>query len=166
MRRGGLAVPDMRLYYLASQLVQIHWRMFPQLNNAATAVEAAVVISYETLLNIFFGEEVPTAEGREMLKTAKKTLGICLQHITDSSLLLSPNAPLWVNPCLKKFFHLEDGHRWAKFGLAYLHQLFENGELKSCTQLKRELDYPGFLGFQFTRQTHRPCSVWDGPRLS
>ena len=109
MGRGGLAVPDLRLYYLASQLVHIHWRMFPQLSNAAIAVGAAVVTSSKTLLNFLFWGEVPTAGGREMLSSDKRILGICLKHIADGPLHLSHNAPLWFNPCLKEFFHLEDG---------------------------------------------------------
>lgn len=154
VRRGVLAVPDLRLYYLAAQLVQVHWRMFPQLNNAAIAVEAVVATSYETLLNFSFRGEVSTADGRNMLKTAKRTLGICLKHIDDGPLHLSPNAPLWYNPCLKEFFHLEDGYRWAKFGLTFLHQLFDNGNLKSFTQIKRELNIPDSWAFQFARLKH------------
>lgn len=123
VQRGGLAVPDLRLYYLTSQLVFIRWRMFPQFNNAAVAVEAAAVTSYETLLNFFFRGEVPTEGGKEILKSAKRILGICIKHIIDNPLHLSPNAPLWFNPNLKEFFNLEDGFRWAKYGLTYLHQL-------------------------------------------
>lgn len=44
--QGGLPLPDLHLYYFASQLVYIHWRMFSQINNAAVAVEAAVASSY------------------------------------------------------------------------------------------------------------------------
>lgn len=128
--------------------------MFPQLNNAAIAVEGAVVTSYETLLNFFFRGEVPTVGGREMLRSAKQILGICLKHIADSPLHLSPNAPLWFNPCLNIFFHLEDGYRWAKFEHMYLHQLHDNGELKTFAQLKRELDIPETWAFQFTRLKH------------
>lgn len=99
VQRGGLAIPDLRLYYLASQLVFTHWRMFPQINNATVAVEAAAVTSYETLLNFYF-REVPTEGGRKMLKSAKKIVGICIKHIKDNPLHLSPNTPLWFNPSL------------------------------------------------------------------
>lgn len=51
--QGGLALHDLRLYYFASQLIYIHWRMFPQMNNAALDVEAVVASSYEALLNFF-----------------------------------------------------------------------------------------------------------------
>lgn len=68
-----------------------------------------------------------------------------MKHIADTPLHLSPNAPLLFNPCLKEFFHLEDGHRWAIFGLVYLHQLYDNGELKSFVQLERP-GYPRDMG--------------------
>lgn len=65
--RGGLALPDLHLYYLASKLVYIHWWKFPQVNNAAVEMEAAVASSYEALLNFFYRGEVPTLGGRTML---------------------------------------------------------------------------------------------------
>lgn len=154
MGRGGLALPDLHLYYLASQLVHIHWRMFPQLNNAAVMVEAAIVTSSETLLNFFFRGEVPTEGGRVMLKSVKRILRNCLKHIADGPIHLCPNAPLWFNPCLKEFFHLEDGYKWCKFGLTYPHQLYDKGELKMFAQLKRELDIPDSWAFQYTRLKH------------
>lgn len=89
-----------------------------------------------------------------MHKSAKHILGICLKHIADDPLHLSPNAPLWFNPCLKEFFHLEDGYRWSKFGLTYLHQLYDKGELKTFAQLKRDLEIPDSWAFQFTRLNH------------
>ena len=152
--RGGLAIPDLCLYYLASQLVQAHWRMFPQLNNAATAVEAAVATSYETLLNFFYRGEVPTVGGMAVLKSARRVLEICMKHVQDGPLHLSPNAPLRFNPRLTHFFLLDDGHRWTKFGLAYLPQLFDKGELKTFAQLKREMGVPDSWLFHYTRLKH------------
>lgn len=152
--RGGLAIPDLRLYYLASQLVQAHWCMFPQLNNAATAVEAAVATSYEALLNFCFRGMVPTQDGVTVLQSAKRVLQISIKHIQDGPPRLSPNTPLWFNPRLKDLSRLEDGYRWAKFGLAYVHQLFERGEFKTFAQLKREMGVPDTWAFHYSKLRH------------
>lgn len=60
---GGMALPDLRSYFMASQLSFLHWRLFPLTPNATSLLEAAVAISQETLQNMLYRKGIP---GREV----------------------------------------------------------------------------------------------------
>lgn len=121
--RGGLALPNLRMYYLAAQLIYVHWSMFPQLNNAAAATEAAIVLLYETLSSFLYRCSLPVTEGTTILKMSLRIYVQCSNILGEDSHISSPNQPLWHNPRLPHFLSLSCGLQWARQGLRYLHQL-------------------------------------------
>lgn len=48
---GGLTAPNLQTYYIASQLAHACWWIYPETNNAAAALEVAILTSYESLQN-------------------------------------------------------------------------------------------------------------------
>lgn len=65
---GGLALPSLQCYYLASQLTNIHWWFFPDLDFASVATEAALVQFYEALINVLYRNGPYPLVGAGMLK--------------------------------------------------------------------------------------------------
>lgn len=70
-----------------------HWSMYPLLNNAAT--EAAVVSSYEALLNSIYRHTVPRSEGLGLLPLSWNYFAQASKIVGDAPLSWSPNALLW-----------------------------------------------------------------------
>lgn len=66
--QGSLALTNLCLYYYASQLIYVLCWLFPQLNNAASAMDTAVVFSYETLANLIYRHIFLTVTGTAILK--------------------------------------------------------------------------------------------------
>lgn len=64
---GGLALPNLQIYYVASQLVHAHWWFYPESNNVATALEAAILTSYKSLQNQIHCQSTRGREGTSLL---------------------------------------------------------------------------------------------------
>lgn len=77
----------------------------------------------------------------------KQILAMCFKQILETSLSLSPNALLWYNPRLGEFFKLEDGHKWAQYGIKYLHQLYVADTFKYFEQLQDKQGIPNSWHF-------------------
>lgn len=54
--RGGLALPDLYIYYIVTQLSFASWWIRADSNNPAVVLEAALVGSYEALANLVYRE--------------------------------------------------------------------------------------------------------------
>lgn len=54
--RGGLALPDMYIYYVAIQLSYAGWWIRADANDPAVVLEAELVGSYEALSNLVYRE--------------------------------------------------------------------------------------------------------------
>lgn len=154
LARWGLAMPDMRSYFFASQLVFLHWRCFPQIPNATTLLEAAVATSQETLLNMMFRKEIPGRMVGSVMALPGKVFHLCAQRMRDDPLWMSPNCPLWCNKSLREFCKIEDGYRWAKYGIKYLHHIYQDGKLISFVQLREQFGMPGTWHFRYTQLQH------------
>lgn len=121
---GGLALPCLQTYYVSSQLAHAHWWFYPEANNEATALEAAIPTSCESLQNLI---NRLSTKGREDTKVLSMTLWIFkLSKLLPSRpyTTYSPNAPLWDNPCLLEFFCRMDGGFWFKRAVRLISHLF------------------------------------------
>lgn len=91
---GGLALPCLQTYYIASQLMHAHWWFFPEANNAATALEAAILTSYESLQNLIHRMSLRGREGVNILSMTLQIFKISKLIPISTQAVYSPNAPL------------------------------------------------------------------------
>lgn len=105
----GLALPCLQTYYIASQLANVHWCFFPEANNATTALEAAILTSYESLQNITHRMSLRGREGVNVVATILWIFRVSKLLPPSTQAIYSPNAPLWGNPCLLEFYQKTDG---------------------------------------------------------
>lgn len=91
---AGLALPNFYLYYLASQLVNIHDWLHPNSNNACTTTEGAIVSSFETLHNIVYRGSTPLGLGVSIVRTSLSLFQTVVAKLSTDSWMASPNGPL------------------------------------------------------------------------
>lgn len=76
---GGLALPNLYIYYVAVQLSYASWWLWADSNNLAVVLEAALVGSYEALANLAYREGRPPIQHYTTLMTA--TVSIWKQFV-------------------------------------------------------------------------------------
>lgn len=113
---GGLAIPSPQTYYSASQLTHAHWWFHPDTNNAATAIEVAILTSFESLQNLIHRQSTQRYKGTEVHDITPRVFKAAHLIQTGDATALTSNAPLWHNPRLCEFHSWEDGLFWARYG--------------------------------------------------
>ena len=99
---GGLALPCLQTYYIASQLAHAHWWFHPEANNAAAALEVAILPSYESLQNLIHRLSLRGREGATVLAMNLQISRVSKLLPPSTPAIYSPNAPLWRNPSLSE----------------------------------------------------------------
>lgn len=152
---GGMALPDLRSYFMASQLSFLHWRLFPLTPNATSLLEAAVAISQETLQNMLYRKGIPGREVGSVMALPGKVFHWCSKRRKDDPLWLSPNSPLWCKRTLEEFLKLPDGHStWARHGIKYLHHIYQYNHLCTFAQLREKFGVPKTSFFWYVQVRH------------
>lgn len=133
--QGGLALPDWRKYYLASQVILVHRWLVSNSGDSAMVLEDLGL--YESLcLAIHRGIKL------ELLLTAsmKATMKACetaVRLACPSYQGFSPSTPLLMNPKLPQFYSFEDPMGWLTKGVKLLKDITRDGEL-TFYQLKSQ----------------------------
>ncbi|XP_072012556.1 peroxisomal membrane protein PEX14 isoform X1 [Engystomops pustulosus] len=153
--RGGLAAPDLYLYYLASQLVYAQWWIDIDMGNAATALAGALVGSYEALTNLLYRYKSPSDTPLPL-----RTVAVCWRRAQSlvepsSSPPLSPRTPLWLNPWLSHFLSLPGWTMWGAAGVKFVGQLLSpEAELLSFNEIRERHTVPTTASFHYTQLRH------------
>lgn len=147
---AGLAFPNFYLYYLASQLVNIHDWLHPNSNYACTTTEGAIVSSFETLHNIVYRGCTPPGPGMSVICTSLSLFQTVVAKLSTDSWMVSPNSPLWFNPTLKELCSMPDPNKWTSRGIKYLCHIYTPQGFKSFSQMRLVFDLPRTYCIYFT----------------
>lgn len=152
--QGGMAFPDCYKYFLASQLVMVVWWLVPDKTNAASALEATVVGSWETLQLLIHRGPRALHPLTPSMHTTLRAWRIGLNIGKHKHSELSPNAPLWSNPNLPHFLKLTDPQLWTKYGIKLISQVVSQTSLLSFDQLSSMYNVPKHYQFRYFQLAH------------
>lgn len=152
---AGLALPDLNMYYLASQRSQIfHSNKTDGKRFLFFLCPKWIQQTLDPLLAITGGG------GRERPKTYRRSLLYQYKKIWDIASkklhIESPNAypPLWHNESLPEFGLIQDSGIWSSRGIIYLFHITNNGKLKTFETLKCEFALPNQMFFRYIQLRH------------
>uniref|UniRef100_A0A803JQP7 Reverse transcriptase domain-containing protein n=1 Tax=Xenopus tropicalis TaxID=8364 RepID=A0A803JQP7_XENTR len=151
VRQGGLAAPNLFLYFLAAQLVTA-WRWAsPSTQNASTTLEAQTIGSLEELKNLLYRGTKYTMKATPPMTTTVRAWNIALNLFPSPSLHCSKYSPLWHNPKLKHFSTVPDPRAWARYGIKYIADIYIEGKLM---QFKEKYLLPNQMLFRYVQLRH------------
>uniref|UniRef100_A0A803J4Y6 Reverse transcriptase domain-containing protein n=1 Tax=Xenopus tropicalis TaxID=8364 RepID=A0A803J4Y6_XENTR len=152
--QGGLAAPNLHLYYLAAQLtVARNWTV-PTLTNAATILEAQVMGSLEELKNLLYRGTKYTKKASPLMKATIRAWQATNRLHPKPQKHYSEHTPLWCNPHLKHFKSIPDPQLWAQHNIKYLSDIMENGILLPYPELKQKHTLPNRMLFRYLQLRH------------
>lgn len=146
---GGLAVPDLKLYFLAFQIRSIHVWMDPESKIPWRPIEARLTCPNH-LTDIPFiqtGRKSTLRYGIIISSTlkawrdAEKTLG--------GPFKLTLSSPLWNNPCLMSGKQPFTSPIWSSKGIHIVDDIYNNGTLRTFQDLQHHYDLPGSSYFLY-----------------
>uniref|UniRef100_A0A803K361 Reverse transcriptase domain-containing protein n=1 Tax=Xenopus tropicalis TaxID=8364 RepID=A0A803K361_XENTR len=91
---GGLALPNFEKYFLASQLVYVHWWTVPRLDNRALVLEAAIVGSLEALAKLPYRGISPYYQTTLPIKTVVESFQRALKVVQNKQPVWSKWTPI------------------------------------------------------------------------
>lgn len=124
---GGLALPDWRKYYLASQLVFAHRWLTSDAGDSATVVEVAHLGSNETLRLAIHRGAISDLPLTLSMKATVKAWDEVVELSCPSYFGFSPQTPLWGNPKLPNFYSFSDPMVWVIKGIKLLTDITRDG---------------------------------------
>lgn len=86
------------------------------------------------------------------MRASIRIYNLCLNLLSETHYINSPNQPLWHNPHLPYFLLV--GLLWAWRGLKYVHQLYEQGVFKFYVKLQQELGIPNSWQYRYFQLRH------------
>uniref|UniRef100_A0A803J3Y7 Uncharacterized protein n=1 Tax=Xenopus tropicalis TaxID=8364 RepID=A0A803J3Y7_XENTR len=152
--QGGLALPNMRLYYLASQLIYAHWWLTPHRDNTSTLLEANILGSREALANLPYRGNSQHYTTTTPMRTVITAFQKALKHVQGPQQLWSRWTPLWGNCSLPNFTSLPNIAQWASYGVKQLQDILVNGNLKQFQELKESHQIPQTMHFNYLQLRH------------
>ena len=161
---GGTALPDLNLYYLASQLSQLyHIDKTDRLRFLTLLCPQWAQLTTDPLTAVAVGHRGGGSGGgrgsllyqyRRIWDIAAKILGTPTHN---------DYTPLWHNKILPEFISIPNTNIWSEHGIYYLHHLFSNGTLKNFERLQNEFLLPNSLLFQFLQVHHAVQAQFTQP---
>lgn len=154
LSQGGMAFPDCYKYFLATQLVTVVWWLNPDKTNVASALEATVAGSWESLQYLIYrGPCAPHLLTPSMLTTLRAwKMGLAIEK--HSQMGISPNTPLWLNPNLPHFYKSIDPQIWTRYGIKLISQVVSCTSLLSFCQLSSQYNLPQHYQFRYLQLSH------------
>ncbi|XP_041436080.1 uncharacterized protein fam189a2.S isoform X1 [Xenopus laevis] len=151
---GGLALPNLKLYFLAAQLVYAHWWIVPDRSNSAVVLEAAVLGSFEALAKLPYRGVSPYHVTTTPMQTVGKAFQKSQELVRGTSTTWSPHTPLWGNNHLPHLRSLPDIARWAQIGIKTLGDIVTGGDCKSFATIQQDFHpHPDML-FRYFQLRH------------
>lgn len=150
---GGLALPDLRVYYWASMLVTVYWWFEGKRSNAAVCLEAACLGSLQALQNLAYRGLGAHGDLPAPTVATVRVWGVARRRFFQRE-RWSPVQPLWGNPNLPHFRTIPDPQIWARHGIKTLRDIMPTGVLLSFAQLRRSYELPGWMYFRYIQLDH------------
>uniref|UniRef100_A0A803JYC0 Reverse transcriptase domain-containing protein n=1 Tax=Xenopus tropicalis TaxID=8364 RepID=A0A803JYC0_XENTR len=152
--QGGLALPNMRLYYLASQLIYVHWWLTPHQDNTSTLLEANILGSLEALANLPYRGNSKHYTTTTPMRTVITAFQKALRHVQGPQQTWSRWTPLWGNCSLPNFISLPNIAQWASHGIKHLQDILTNGDIKHFQTLRGSHQIPQTMHFNYLQLRH------------
>lgn len=151
---GGLALPNLRVYYYAAQLAFIHNWFCPDPENSLTALHATLAGSLEAIRNAPYRKARDTPELPPVLAVPQKVWAMAAKLFTTAPQQQSLQSPLWRNSNYPHLYSLQDFQYWPKRGLRHLANLLVNGEFPTMAQLKVTLNQAEIQFYRYLQLRH------------
>lgn len=159
---GGLALPNLLIYYWTAVLVTARWWFSQPRQNPAVTLEAAILGSYAALSNLVFrgckahpGVTVP-------MKTTFRVWQ-CSRAAHRDPLEVSPHTPVWGNPLLPHLNTIPDPAAWAMRGIVTLKQVMPGGKILTFLELRQAFNLPRSFQFRYWQLRHALTAQFPGP---
>lgn len=150
-RLGGLALPNLEIYFWATVLMLAYWWFQSSISNAVTCLAFLGSLSDLRYL-VYQGPRsyivvlVPTCATWRVWKAATW----CFSHPNQ----LSPAQPLWVNLTLTHLHTIPDTQAWPRFGVKALQDFMPTGSLLTYSQLSQRFRLPDWMSFSYLQLYH------------
>uniref|UniRef100_A0A803J6W9 Reverse transcriptase zinc-binding domain-containing protein n=1 Tax=Xenopus tropicalis TaxID=8364 RepID=A0A803J6W9_XENTR len=162
---GGLAAPNLFLYYIAAKLTTANWWAAPTLDNPATCLEAQTVGSYEELKNLLYRGCSYTPKTTPLMKEIVWAWNTALNLFPKPQNHCSELTPLWCNPKLQHLQTIPDPQLWASFQVKYIQDIVKEGKLLDFQTLKNNFNLPNRMLFRYLQLRHAVHSQFQGTTL-
>lgn len=146
---GGLALPDLKLYFLAFHIRSIHVWMDPKSNIPWRPIEAKLTYPNQ-LTDIPFmkiGRKSTLRYGTIISSTLRAWHNA--ERILGGPFKLTLSSPLWNNPCLTSGKQPFTSHIWSSKGIHTVNDICDNGTLRTFQDLQHQYDLPGSSYFLY-----------------
>lgn len=149
--RGGIAVPNSRLYFMTAQLQ--HWcgwkevdTQDPIQNIVMTQFKSLPLVQLIVSHSFYEKRKFPTFY---LIHKLWETIRILTQHKGYTSYM-----PIWENYCLPELNKSPEFLEWKRAGLTFLYQLFEGETLLPFSILKERSQLPKGKFYQYLQIHH------------
>lgn len=153
VRCGGLALPNLLVYYWAAVLVTVRWWFEQSRANAAVCLEAAMVGSLKELGNLVYRGASSSPALADPTRTTLRVWGVARKRYLVPN-RWSPYCPLWGNPNLPHFRTVPDPQVWAWYGVKVLKDIVSSGILVSFQDLVVRCGLPEGMLFRYYQLRH------------
>lgn len=133
---GGLAIPDLRKYYLASQLLNINGWVFSPLEEPAYRVDRLAMGKGSYLTELYRKRRNITqlpVHTRTAVEAWRKAT-----RMTGWEAKLTEQTPLWVGDHLRELNRLEGFQKWSLIGIDLLGDVWKGGKMVEFDSLREE----------------------------
>lgn len=166
--QGGMAVPDIQLYYYAAQLGQVlHWGGLEKLRVVTLMLNNLPPNVTDPRYAVFSkGQTSHIPRTQNFIWTqVQRIWSRVLSHYGNPR--FHDYTPLWHNSTLPEFRDLTDSSLWQDCGVVYLGQIINSAGIKSFQSLKEEFTLPDNMLFRYIQLRHAFVSQFGvaGPEI-
>lgn len=121
--------------------------------------EAVVLGSLEALLHLLLRGVKALYSCTSLMKTTIKAWSVGLKWVAQAPATLSPQIPLWNNPCLPHIPTIPDPHCWANLTIKTMARVVANKELLTFDPLYHKFRIPNFYRYKYIYEFLMPSTA-------
>lgn len=156
--KGGLNLPNLKLYYLAAQLGQIHLWFLPS-SCSWVKIEMFDSLPYNLKYLPYFDIGVAKKITQNPVILNSISIWKMAHKLLGYNELISPFTPIWRNPCLSSCFNDDTFKSWDEAGMHEIRHLFNCSTFMSFPQIQNIYNIPSTHTYRFFQVRHMIKSI-------